>query len=269
MTPTLPGGLWQDGSLERAVRLRPVTGRLERRLAELAGTWPEVVSAILVETVEAIGPLPVDEASLDRLCVADRQYLLLWVARQLHGDSFWVTARCDACGARFDLGLQRSALPVKPAGPDFPFAAVVLTGRTVALRVPTGADQRRIATLDDRAALRELVRGCVTAVDGTAPPPDLATTLTPADVAQVELALDAVAPDIGTCVSTRCPDCDAERVLEVDPYADIGATATALFDDVHALASHYHWSEHDILSLTRERRRRYLRLIERTHGVVQ
>ena len=37
--------------------------------------------------------------------------------------------------------------------------------------------------------------------------------------------------------------------------------------EVHTLAMQYHWSETDILSLPRERRRRYLRLIDRERGV--
>jgi hypothetical protein len=37
--------------------------------------------------------------------------------------------------------------------------------------------------------------------------------------------------------------------------------ADALFREVHALASHYHWSETDILTMTRRQRRRYLSLI--------
>ncbi|MGH7392800.1 MAG: DUF6760 family protein [Candidatus Rokuibacteriota bacterium] len=34
-----------------------------------------------------------------------------------------------------------------------------------------------------------------------------------------------------------------------------------LYRDVHALAWHYHWSEREILTLPREKRRRYLGLL--------
>ncbi|MGH7620647.1 MAG: hypothetical protein ACREPM_25830 [Gemmatimonadaceae bacterium] len=36
-----------------------------------------------------------------------------------------------------------------------------------------------------------------------------------------------------------------------------------LIEEVHVLALHYHWSESDILRLTRAKRQRYLALLER------
>jgi hypothetical protein len=36
-----------------------------------------------------------------------------------------------------------------------------------------------------------------------------------------------------------------------------------LFEEVHVLARHYHWSERDILALTATRRGRYLQLLAR------
>lgn len=40
----------------------------------------------------------------------------------------------------------------------------------------------------------------------------------------------------------------------------------ALYEELHLIALHYHWSESDILRMTTSKRRRYLRLIERHAG---
>lgn len=37
----------------------------------------------------------------------------------------------------------------------------------------------------------------------------------------------------------------------------------ALYEEVHALALHYHWSESEILGLESTKRQRYLRLLAR------
>lgn len=44
---------------------------------------------------------------------------------------------------------------------------------------------------------------------------------------------------------------------------ELGGASDRLFAEVHLLAFHYHWSEAAILSLTRQRRWRYLDLIRR------
>jgi hypothetical protein len=43
----------------------------------------------------------------------------------------------------------------------------------------------------------------------------------------------------------------------------------ALYQELHLLAVHYHWSESDILRLTASKRRRYLRLIESHAGAAR
>jgi len=42
-----------------------------------------------------------------------------------------------------------------------------------------------------------------------------------------------------------------------------------LYQELHLIAVHYHWSEADILRLTASKRRRYLGLIENHAGAAQ
>jgi len=184
----------------------------------------------------------------------------------LHGDDFWVSARCAGCGAWFDLGLKRSQLPVKGAGAGYPFAEADCAGQRLRLRVPIGADQHCLAGLPETAATRALVQRCLIAVDGNAPSFDFAASLSDADLQSIETAIDDVAADIGTHIQTGCPECAAEQVVEVDPYVAEHWHAGALYRDVHAIAGRYHWSEADIFALPRSRRHLYLGLIEQERG---
>ena len=63
------------------------------------------------------------------------------------------------------------------------------------------------------------------------------------------------------CVAT-CAGCGAQTALPFDAggtlWSEAAASAQRLLQDVHALASAYHWSEADILALSPARRGYYL-----------
>jgi hypothetical protein len=67
-------------------------------------------------------------------------------------------------------------------------------------------------------------------------------------------------------LSTNCTDCGAAIVSAFDVQAFVSAELTEaarrLLDDVHRIASVYHWSESDILALPRNRRLAYLSRID-------
>ena len=71
---------------------------------------------------------------------------------------------------------------------------------------------------------------------------------------QAEILLDLV-----------CPACDAafRTLLDIGDYfyRELQGRAGYLYQDVHLLALHYHWSEREILALSRRKRRLYLDLI--------
>jgi hypothetical protein len=253
----LPGGLWQDGRLQRHAVLRDLNGDLElrfaRRLAQ-GGSWPDCLTDLLDVAVERCAERPADRATLAGLCVADRQWLLLHLLRAWQGDALWLTSECPRCGTRLDHGLQRSAIPVRPAGSGFPFTEVELGGRSLALRVPTGDDQSAVATLDDADAARALARRCLLD-DGAM------VELDDAALRAIGAALEAVAPELAATLQVRCAHCGLEHEFDFDPCAIEPAATDALFDDVHTIALAYHWSERDILALPRERRQRYLERI--------
>jgi hypothetical protein len=261
----LPGGVLREGVRRRDFAFRPVGGNLEAALVEAseAPTVPAAVTAALVASLARIGGAPPDEQVVADLAVGDRQFLARRLGVHLGRDPLWCTADCGACGTRFDVEVRQADLPVKDAGETFPNVDV----GPLRLRVPSGADQETIAHLPDEQAVEALVARCRTDLDET----DLDETGLPdghatVDPAAIEEALETVAPEVALAVLAHCPSCEEENLLAVDPYAGILGADDDVFDDVHRLASSYHWSEADILALTRDRRRRYLRLLDGVGG---
>ncbi len=252
----LPGGYLQGEVLVREIEFVPIDGHLELALAEidLARTpMPHAVSQVLARALalpgghDAAAALEVARA----LSVADRQYLVRALATRLGMDHLWLTGLCQRCDERFDVEIAQSALPVKPAGAGYPWATVDLAGTPVRVRVPNGQDQEALAHVHEPAEAQALLRArltCGAAMEAWAWP-------------LVEATIEALAPEAAEEVQTSCPHCGHANQLYVDPYACLHIAGDALFDEIHQIASHYHWRERDILDLPRDRRQRYLALI--------
>jgi hypothetical protein len=265
----LPGGVLREGVRRRDFAFRPVDGNLEAALVEAADapTVPAAVTAALVVSLAELGGAAPDERAVGDLAVGDRQFLARRLGVHLGRDPLWCTAVCGACDGRFDVDVRQGELPVKEAADTFPHVDV----GALRLRVPSGADQEAIAHLPDEQAVHALVARCRTDTalqdgdDGNGGH-DGRDGQVAFDLAAVEEALEAVAPEVALAVLARCPLCDAENELAVDPYAGVLGPDDHVFDDIHRLASSYHWSETEILALTRDRRQRYLRLLDGVGG---
>lgn len=263
----LPGGIVDGGVRRRDFALRPPTGAVELALAEAAagaGGAAARVTALLTAGVERLGGAPATAESVRALAIGDRQFL----ARQLaaaHGrGGSWRTAGCRRCQAAFDVWLEPSALPPKEAGEGYPFAAARTPRGLRRLRVPTGADQEAVeAIVDPAAALLALAARCL----ADAAPGDDAVHED--ELPAIDAALEEVAPEVPLAVAATCPDCGEANDVALDPYGGLaGGSADGLLAEVHVLASSYHWSEAEILALPRDRRRRYLALLDRAQGRV-
>ncbi|NTU43609.1 MAG: hypothetical protein HGA78_11300 [Nitrospirales bacterium] len=263
---SLPGGLLLDGKRYCTAFMRPIDGWIEERMGtvtEDVANLPEAVSGILGEALDSIAGLPGDSGLAASLCIADRQWLMLALGRQIRGGGHWLQAKCDSCNNSFDLYLDPAHLPVKPGGEGFPYAQVDAAGESILLRLPTGADQERIVDVSPDEALTVLLSSCIIGLNDGPAPDGYAESLNGETLELIEDALDAVSPYVGDTLSTNCPECRRDVLVEINPYLLHAGSYEDLFQEVHILASHYHWTEEAILSLPRSRRRLYLRLIER------
>lgn len=271
----LPGGLWRGGERHRGFAFQPLTGAVELAMAAASSSsacLPARVTAVLAAALEQVGGEPADTARVHGLCVGDRQFLARQLAAHLGRDGVWLVAECGRCGESFDFYVEQSSLPVKEAGKGAPWAEAETSRGTCRLRLPTGADQEAIAAVeDDREALRELAARCLVAVDGARVDEESAwrRRLPDEDLAAIEAALEGVAPEVALRARVRCPQCAHDHDVWVDPYLGLEGLGEELLAEIHELASTYHWSEAELLSLPQERRRLYLRMVDRSRGRVQ
>ncbi len=155
-------------------------------------------------------------------------------------------------------------MPVKFAGESFPEVSVQLANREIRVRVPNGSDQQLLLHRSEDESLRLLLQRCICSVNGDAPDAAFYRMLNDDEIETIDEALEEVAPAVCDRLVVTCPECNTEQNTLLDHYANMGLNEYFFYDEIHTLASHYHWSEADILDLPRVKRRRYLPLINRS-----
>jgi hypothetical protein len=260
----LPGGLWEDGERRTDVGLRPATGELELALAACATIEDptERVTATLDTAVASLGGSASTRDRVMDLCVDDRRWLMLQLGAAFESGTLWLADHCGECLAPFEIPIDPAAMPVKAAGEGYPFVSLTTRHGDVRLRVPTGADQHAIAPLDDDAALKALLGRCHAGALDDDPTGDF----TDDEVCRASEAIETVSPQVALTLTTRCPACGHGLEVPIDPYALPMTSRDEVFDDVHAIAKGYGWSEPEILALPVSHRQEYLRRLERDRG---
>jgi hypothetical protein len=198
--------------------------------------------------------------------MTDVEVLLLELHRFVFGELVRGTSICPAerCGARVDIEFRiadylahhapRAWRDVEPAGDDGWFA---LRNAQVRFRLPAACDRMAIASAarPDEA----LVARCVH-------PPNLPSRL----LARVARAMEALAPPLTDQLEGTCPACGTQLVVDFDPVAftlrELRDDAAFVFEEIHLLASRYHWPEAAILALPRSRRMQYVGMIRGDEG---
>ena len=104
-------------------------------------------------------------------------------------------------------------------------------------------------------------------MNGEPPGESFISNLSEADIEVIDEAMDAVSPAVCNQLLVTCPECGQEQQANLDHYAQASLNEHLFYDEIHTLASHYHWSEADILNLPQQKRRRYLELISRSISV--
>lgn len=259
---TLAAGVWRGGTRVRDARVRPPTVDEQRALFEECEPLlpAERVSVLLGRCAEVGGDSGPGAARA--LSAGDRVQLLLALRRLMAGDPMPCVLDCPwpDCGERLELELRASELIAErdAGGPEH---FVELGGERVCFRLPTGADEERAARMaveaGAEAATRTLVDACLAQPPASQP-------------ARLEDALGAaiarVDPHVEITLALSCPVCERESDVAFDVasyvWRELELRLARLEREVHLLASHYGWSEAEILALGERRRARYLELVE-------
>ncbi|OPY74868.1 MAG: T4 bacteriophage base plate protein [Syntrophorhabdus sp. PtaU1.Bin153] len=293
----LPGGyIDEDGTLHGEVEVAPLSGREEEFLAnkQVKGT-AALVTTVLSRCVHRIGTMsPANEEMVRNLLVADRQYLLLKVRELTFGENVQANIFCPwpDCGARVDIDFSIRDIPVRESvqkGPVYRMdlsedAAIVdkqgLKQREVFFRLPSGADQEAVSPIlreNEAKALSILLGRCILGIGHIkAPGDELVQMLSPRARMEIEKEMEAVAPAVDLVMGAKCPECGREFSIPFDLhdffFGELKISVDLLYREVHYLAYHYHWSEREIMEMSREKRRRYIEVladeIERLNNAV-
>ncbi|HMO47491.1 MAG TPA: hypothetical protein PKB14_15850 [Rubrivivax sp.] len=228
------GGASEDlgFDFEHGDRLALVTALLDACAATPAGWWCQPVGA---RTAALLALLRASEAR----------------------EAIALTLRCAACAAPFEIELAHAALAGLAQAP--PQLQVARDGaEPLTLRLPTGDDLRAWQAL--QPAARDAARRAMLARLAVAGTP------LPGDEAAAAAALAQADPLVSFSVACACPCCGVAAEPEIDleglALQRLAARQRGLLHEVHALASHYGWTEAEVLAVPPARRAKYLELIE-------
>jgi hypothetical protein len=294
----LPAGyLGADGTLHTEARLAPLTGHDEEFLTSLSGETcsAAAVTMLLGRCLKRVGLIePVDDSVVRGLLVCDRDYLMLKLREMTFGARVDAVLGCRACGRRMDVtfsledvGVESRPLPQRFFSAELSPSGVFRDGegvehREVEFRLPTGADQEAAAVAfdeDERAALELLFARLVRPAAGVVGQETgevretareageaFAARLPEAARSEIELCMRRLAPSVEVDLDGACPECGEpfETSFDLTTFfaAEMQNNLRGLERAVHLLAFHYHWSEGEILSLTRRKRQRYVEMVE-------
>jgi hypothetical protein len=200
---------------------------------------------------------------LAALSVGERDGLLLDLFERLFGRHAPALADCPTCGEAIEFAVPLDAIRVPPPPGRPECFTLVQDGHEVAYRLPRAGDLAALGArggIESQDAARALVSQCVLAA------PELNDGLGEALEAAIAAAVVEADPQAVVTLDLNCPSCATRWQAPFDIleflWCRVDWFARGLLREVHVLASHYGWSEHDIVALTPGRRRHYIEMIE-------
>lgn len=268
----LPGGLWPadgDGAPIREVELRALADSDQPFVLDMREVLPPATraTALLARCLEG------GEEAAHALTIGDREALLLHLRRLTFGEAMECVLRCPeaSCGKPMEFSLRIDDLLIPPyPEPSRSHSLQIEAGSSeygIVFRIPTAADLDAAAAFAaenaERGAL-ELLRRCVLHADRDGTECDVTVLPSCAREAVAE-AMARHDPQAELELDLSCPACQNAFSVVFDAAAfllqEIDDAATGLLRQVHLLASHYGWSESEILRIPAGRRARYIELV--------
>jgi hypothetical protein len=215
------------------------------------------VTWLLQACVPSVEGVPVTTDLARQMLVGDRDYLVLQLWRLTLGDDVHAVIVCPACGNKMDADFRISDVQVEFRPQTSSVLSEKLADRAVRFRLPTGGDQEAALERGIADAADEMFQRCLVD-DGGRPP-------SPEEQQAIIGAMEHAAPLVDLELDLTCPECGHQFLQPLDTtsyfFDALNVDSKQLLHEIHALALYYHWSEADILSLRRDRRREYLGLL--------
>jgi hypothetical protein len=217
----------------------------------------DLVTALLANCLLQVDGDAVDTELAWDLSVAKRLQGLLAIAHCSVGASTTAVAICnnEECHGNVELELGLSSFAIEtPTKIDWlsPY------NKNVSCRLPTGNDQRawqQHRLHQDCTDEAWLANRLIEQIDDCPP-------LSEAWLEPLGIALEAADPLTALSIDTLCPFCGKSLCVELDLelllIEGLRSQQRHLLEQIHRLASRYHWSEADIIAMPHWRRQRYL-----------
>jgi hypothetical protein len=190
----------------------------------------------------------------------------------------WIS--CASCGEKLEFELDGRVITVEELNNDEgsrPDETIVVNRGT--FRLPTSRDLAKAAQeTDPRLAAIRIVENCrieprphpgTSTEDGgtSGQVPDLRSeSWSDEDLEEIGDRMASADPLAETRLTLHCPKCENhwEETLDIVSFlwAEIEARARRLLLEIHTLASAYGWTETEILSLSENRRARYVEMVQ-------
>lgn len=219
--------------LLRAWEVGHVLNLPQRALALLAAAQPGMLTEVLA-----------------RLTLGERDAWLIDLREQCFGSAITAIATCPGCSEQVEMQFDVAALRAPAACSD---AVFTLTNDEMRFRAVNSLDVLALLDAPSENPKRVLAERCVMGSAGA---------LTDAQVDAMAGVLREADSQAEVTIALTCPNCGHGWPALFDIvsffWREIEAWAQRTLDDVHALASAYHWREEDILAMSAWRRQQYL-----------
>ena len=225
---------------------------------------PELMTQLLCLCCESSDGLPSDDALFLKMPIGLRIALIVRLAQLTNPGPFSWHLHCT-CNEENEFELTAAQiLSLSDGILDSESTSVVIGEDTSTVRRPTAHDQMRWLSQSDESQSKAMLRSILVS-------PSLEEllgkghTLDSIAVA-LEGAMDSFDPLPCFQLSVGCPQCGITQEVSPDltgaALDRLQRAQRAALEDVHRLASRYHWTEDQILGLPQWRRQSYLELIE-------
>jgi len=199
------------------------------------------------------------------LSIGQRIECLLLLAAGGWEKALSVVFKCQGCGEDLELDLTFKELSdVQREADQIETVGINLEGRRIEFRKPKGRDQEAWAG----TVFQDELDAATRMISSLAVTPDFSATLGRDSVSEIERMFEDADPLVNFSCQVRCGECDRLNGYRVDlmeaALAMLSRIQTQLIHTIHKMASHYHWSEADVLAVPEWRRQQYLQLIEAT-----
>jgi hypothetical protein len=216
----------------------------------------------------AMGRTP-DEIDWQNLSVTDFECALLGLRQFLEGDTITCLLhnRSHGCNESMELSFSISAL-LDDISPRIPRGVVKGSGKAQSFEIVAGTSpvKFRLPRVSDQLAVqgkpegaRLLLKRCT----GRA-------KLSKPDAAQLERAMEALAPAVSREIEGICPSCGkaVKAILQVPRLVveELMQAAAGIVAEIDLIASEYHWAEPAIAALPQRRRKAYAERIRERRG---